>query len=86
MEQHIAMDARKTIRTYLAKTCFADVPQIDDRTSFLQMGVLDSLGFLEMVAFLERTFGIEIQDDEMIPENMDSIQNILAFLERKEKA
>ena len=86
MEQHIALDARKTIRTYLAETCFADVAQIDDRTSFLHMGVLDSIGFLEMVAFLEHTFGIDIQDDEMIPENMDSIQNILAFLERKEKA
>ena len=86
MQQQIDEDVGQSIRTYLAETCFVDMGQIGDDTSFMGAGVLDSIGFLEMVVFLERTFRIDIEDDEMIPENMDSIRNIFMFLERKRKA
>lgn len=86
MQQQIDEDIGQSIRAYLADTCFVDVAHIEDDTSFMEAGVLDSIGFLEMVVFLEETFRIDIADEEMTPENMDSIQNILLFLEKKRKA
>ena len=51
--------------------------------SFLQKNILDSTGMLEVIYFLEDEFAIKVQDEEMIPENLDSVNRIVAFLERK---
>ena len=51
--------------------------------SLLDAGIIDSTGVLELVCFLETTFGIEVQDDEMLPENLDSIHAIANYVERK---
>lgn len=48
--------------------------------SLLENGIIDSTGILELISFLEETYGIIIEDDEMIPENLDSIDNINKFL------
>jgi acyl carrier protein len=53
--------------------------------SFLQTGILDSTGVLELVAFLEEQYGITLEEGDLIPENLDSIDNILAYLSRKMK-
>ena len=60
--------------------------KLEDGDSFLDHHVLDSTGFLELVAFLEETFGIKVGDAEMIPENLDSIENVAAFVTRKRAA
>ena len=54
--------------------------------SFLQTGLVDSTGILEMVQFIEQTYGFEIADEEMIPENLDSLQNVAAFVVSKRPA
>ena len=51
--------------------------------SLLDAGIIDSTGVLELVCFLETTFGIEVQDDEMLPENLDSIRAIANYVDRK---
>jgi acyl carrier protein len=51
--------------------------------SLLDAGVIDSTGVLELVCFLETTFGIEVGDDEMLPENLDSIRAIASYVDRK---
>jgi acyl carrier protein len=51
--------------------------------SLLDSGVMDSTGILELVLFLEEKFSIAIPDDEIVPENLDSINNIVAFLNKK---
>lgn len=56
---------------------------LEDTTSFLERGFLDSMGVLELVAHLERTFGIEVRDEEIVPENLDSIREVAAFVRRK---
>jgi acyl carrier protein len=56
---------------------------LDDGDSLLERGILDSTGILELVAFLEEEFGATIADDELVPENLDSVSNILGYLERK---
>ncbi len=52
-------------------------------SSFLEGGIIDSTGILELVAFLEEEFSVVIEDRELIPENLDSINKIASFLEGK---
>ena len=47
-----------------------------DDQSFLKTGVLDSSGLLELITFIENTFGITVNDDELVPENLDSLDNV----------
>jgi acyl carrier protein len=61
----------------------ADTPLADD-DSFLALGIIDSTGVLELVDFLQREYGIHVADEELVPENLDSIRNLAAFLERKQ--
>ena len=56
---------------------------IGNDASLLDAGVIDSTGVLELVCFLETTFGIEVGDDEMLPENLDSIRAIAGYVDRK---
>ena len=51
--------------------------------SFLDSGLIDSTGILEIIGFLEDEYDITIKDDEMIPENLDSVERIVAFLEKR---
>jgi acyl carrier protein len=51
--------------------------------SFLENGIIDSTGVLELVAFLEEQFGIAVADRELLPENLDSVQKAAAFVTRK---
>ena len=60
-----------------------DSDTLKEDTSFLEEGVIDSTGVLELVAFLEETYDIRVEDEDLIPENLDSIVNISAYLERK---
>ena len=57
-----------------------------DDTSFMESGVIDSTGVLELVAFLEETYEFKVEDEEMVPENLDTIGNLCAFVERKANA
>jgi acyl carrier protein len=60
-------------------------PLADD-ASFLEQQVLDSTGFLELITFLEETCAIKVADHEMVPENLDSLDNLVAFVGRKRAA
>jgi len=52
--------------------------------SLLENGIIDSTGVLELVAFIEQTYGIKVKDEELIPENLDSIVNITNYILRKQ--
>jgi len=60
-----------------------DGDAITHDASLLDAGIIDSTGVLELVSFLETTFSIEVQDDEMLPENLDSIRAITSYVSRK---
>mgnify|MGYP005838325655 FL=1 len=55
----------------------------DENASFLESGVIDSTGILELVTFLEETYGIQVEDEELIPENLGSIDAVTRYLNRK---
>ncbi|MHB8254065.1 MAG: acyl carrier protein [Acidiferrobacter sp.] len=56
---------------------------ITDHASFLDLGIIDSTGVIELIAFLEETYGISVEDAEMVPENLDSLSAIDTFVARK---
>lgn len=71
------------IRRFLSESFFVD--DIDASASFLDGGVLDSTGVLELVAFLEETFVIDVADDELLPENLDSVERLVRFIAEKQQ-
>ena len=56
---------------------------LEDDESFLDTGIVDSTGVLQLVGFLERHFSITIADDELIPDNLDSVNKVSCFVQRK---
>jgi acyl carrier protein len=80
------MSAEKQIRNYVLENYLFtdDQSALANDTSFLDDGIIDSTGILEVIAFLEEEFKIEVKDEEMIPENLDSVNNIVAFVSRKQ--
>jgi len=79
-------DIKEKIRSFIVENfLFGDAGELNDETSFLNDGIIDSTGILELVDFIESEFGISINDDELIPENLDSIKNVTAYLNKKIK-
>jgi acyl carrier protein len=62
---------------------FGDDGGLKDDTSFLNEGIVDSTGILELVSFLEEEFSITVEDEDLLPENLDSINNVVAYVNRK---
>ena len=74
----------ETVRTYIIEHfLFGEGQALKGDTSFLEEGIIDSTGVLELVMFLEETYGIKIEDGELVPENFDTLDNITQYLEKK---
>ncbi len=75
----------QTIRDFVVENFLLGESNNDlkDTDSFLDNGIVDSTGILELVAFLEEAYDIQVEDEELIPENLDSITNVTAYLHRK---
>ena len=78
-------DLKKQVRDYVVENfLFGDTDvTFSDTDSFMEQGILDSTGILELILFLEETFEIKIEDDELVPENLDSLGNIARFVKEK---
>lgn len=77
-------EAKEKVRAFIVENfMFGNDEGLTDETSFLEEGIIDSTGVLELVDFLEETFSISVDDEELIPENLDSIKNLAAYLEKK---
>ncbi len=79
------MDVKKKIQQYIAENfLFSNNGfNLSDDASFLDEGVIDSTGTLELVTFVEETFNITVADDEIVPENFDSVNSLVAYVQRK---
>lgn len=75
---------RKRLREFVAKNFYlADPGSFDDRSSFLDRGIIDSTGVLELVSFVEGEYGLAVADEDIVPTNFDSIDALAAFVARK---
>jgi acyl carrier protein len=80
----MAADSSEEIREFILKSFpLARRKQIKDSDPLLKSGLVDSLGVLTVVAFLEQTFSIKIEDDELLPENFETIDEMVRFLQEK---
>jgi len=71
------------IREYIIKETFGDVNNITNETLIFEEGVLDSMGLLFLIEFLNEEFNVTTNDDELVVENFKSINNIVVFLKAK---
>ena len=65
---------------------FGDGEGLEEDMSFLDEGIIDSTGVLELVTFLENEFAIKVADEDLVPENLDSINKLGAYVNRKKMA
>jgi len=80
------METRDSIRAFIVENfLFGDAePLTNDSISLLDTGIIDSVGVLELVAYLEGDFGLTIDDADLIPDNLDSVDNLTNFITRKQ--
>ncbi len=79
------MDIAVRIREFVIESFLygAEDEAFTDETSLLGAGYVDSTGVLEIIGFLEETFGISVEDEEMIPENLDSVASMERYVQGK---
>jgi len=78
------MGIKEQIRNFVTSNFYVSDPgSLADEASLLDQGVIDSTGVLEVILFIEETFGISVEDSEMLPDNLDSIERISNFVARK---
>ena len=78
------MDIQQRVREFVTSNFFVpDAASLTNDASLLDLGVVDSTGVLEIIGFLERSFGLAVEDDEIVPANLDSIDRISAYVVRK---
>ena len=80
MTSSIKQQTREFIQ---ANFMMGGVADFADDASFMDLRILDSTGFLELISFVEKTFNIRLSDSDMVPENLDSLNGIQRFVEEK---
>lgn len=80
-----SIDVRRITRDFIRGRFMIGRPDsaLDDSDSMLEKGILDSTGVMELVEFLEDRFEIHVQDEELTPENLGSIENIVRYIQEK---
>lgn len=77
-------DIKRDLRNFVVETfLFGQDNGLTDDTSFLEQGIVDSTGVLELVAHLEKTYSLKVKDEELIPDNLDSINSLANFVAGK---
>ncbi len=85
MEERVS-DVRDRVRQFITTAFYVPNPaQLSDTMSLLDTGIVDSTGLLEIIGFLQSEFGVAVEDDEIMPENLDGVSRIVGYVERKLK-
>ena len=78
------MKQREEIREFIVDAfLFGDDQNLRDDTRFFEQGIVDSTGVLELISFLESRYNIVVKDEELIPDNLDSLERVCRFVEMK---
>jgi acyl carrier protein len=78
-------DTKKIVREFIIDSFlpFAEENPFEDEDSFMEKGIINSTGVLELLQFIEETFEITVEDEEVIPDNLDSLNKLTSFIESK---
>jgi acyl carrier protein len=84
----MASSTESRIRAFLVQSFgfLGATPDLGGDVDLLQQGILDSTGVLEVVMFLEKDLGVNVDDAELVPENFGSINRLVGFVERKQRS
>ena len=74
---------KREVRQFLTTQLHRKVDGVGDAESLLEAGVIDSMAVLELVGYIEQRYAITVGDDDMMPENFDTIEAIAAFIESR---
>jgi len=78
------MSLQDDIRTFIVDNfLFGDENGLKNDSSFLREGIVDSTGIMQLVSFLQDRYRVAIEDEELTPENLDSISRVSAFIQKK---
>jgi acyl carrier protein len=78
------LSTEQELRSFIVENfLLAQEGSLSNDDSFLEKGIFDSTGILELVSFVEHKYSIELEPDELVPENLDSISSLARFLQRK---
>ncbi len=78
------METRAQVRQFIISNFYVSDPAVlADDASLLDAGIVDSTGVLEIITFIESTFSVSVEDQEMLPENLDAVSNIVKFVHKK---
>ncbi len=74
------------LRTFITDTFLYGLPTgtLSNNASFFENGIIDSTGLLELIAFVERSYNIRLADDELVPDNLDSLERLATLIQRKQ--
>ena len=79
------MNYAKELRDFVVSNfLFGEGASLQDDTSFLESGIIDSTGMLELIMFLENHCNVRVEPEEMVPENLDSVNRVVQFIGRKQ--
>ncbi len=79
------MEYIPAIREFIVENfLFGDGGQVSDDTNFFEKGIIDSTGILELVSYIEETYNLTIEDEDLVPENFSSLNTLAAFLQKKQ--
>lgn len=78
-------DLKSILRQFISEIFLpsSGLDSFDDSDSFMEKGIIDSTGVLELLEFIEEKFDIQVEDEEVVPENLDSLNNLTSFINRK---
>lgn len=79
------MDVRADIKDFIVDNFMMgrDSQELADSSSLLELGIIDSTGVLELVGFIEGKYNFNVEDEELVPENLDSLDNLVSYIQRK---
>lgn len=84
----MSSESKTRVRAFLTENFMyrGAIDKLPDDASLIKAGILDSVGILLLISFMEETYGIKVEDDEVEPENLDSVDNITSFIAKKTQA
>ena len=74
---------KKKIKDYISKSVFSNINEINNDTLIFKKGILDSMGLVTLISFLEEEFNIQTEDSDLVEENFETINAIAEFVSRK---
>ena len=86
IKNKMSMNLKNEIKNYIVEASLSEAKNINDDTMIFESGLLDSMGLLFLIEFLNEKYQVEVNDEELNPKNFESINSIAAFVESKLKS